>query len=129
MKRALGWAAALCLAAFTAAPTLAAPATPVGSWEVTSGEARYKITACGEGSALCAKLIWLREDQRTEANLAVLNKLVVNGAAKTDDNEWSGNVVFEGRAYDGKMTLVSKNYMTLKGCSGILCQTFQLTRI
>jgi len=27
------------------------------------------------------------------------------------------------------MTLKSTNYMTLKGCSGILCQTYQLTRI
>ena len=127
MTRTLKWAAALAFAALTAAPALAAPATPVGQWQVTSGEARYKVTACGDG--LCAKLVWLREDQRTKKNLAVLNKYVVRGAAKTAGNEWQGNLVFDGKAYDGKMTLVSKNYMTLKGCSGIICQTYQLTRI
>jgi uncharacterized protein (DUF2147 family) len=127
MTRTLRWAAALAIAALTAAPALAAPASPVGQWQVTSGEARYKVTACGGG--LCAKLVWLREDQRTDKNLAVLNKYVVRGAAKTDANEWQGNVVFDGKSYDGKMTLVSKNYMTLKGCSGIICQTYQLTRI
>lgn len=127
MTRTLKWAAALAIAALTAAPALAAPATPVGQWQVTSGEARYKVSACGDG--LCAKLIWLREDQRTDKNLAVLNKYVVRGAEQTDGNEWQGNVVFDGKAYDGKMTLVSKNYMTLRGCSGIICQTYQLTRI
>jgi uncharacterized protein (DUF2147 family) len=127
MTRTLKWAAALAIAALTAAPAFAAPASPVGQWQVTSGEARYKVTACGDG--LCAKLVWLREDQRTDKNLAVLNKYVVRGAAKTDANEWRGNVVFDGKSYDGKMTLVSKNYMTLKGCSGIICQTYQLTRI
>lgn len=129
MTRTLKWAAALCLAALSTAPALAAPASPVGSWEVTTGEARYKITACGDAGELCAKLVWLREDQRTAENLAVLNKYVVRGAEQTDGNQWSGNVVFEGRAYDGTMTLKSTNYMTLKGCSGILCQTYQLTRI
>lgn len=127
MTRTLKWAAALAFAALTAAPTLAASPSPVGSWEVTSGEARYKVTACGDG--LCAKLIWLREDQRTDENLAVLNKYVVRGAEQTNGNEWSGNLVFEGKAYDGTMTLKSQNYMTLRGCSGIICQTYQLTRI
>ena len=129
MTRFFNWAAALGLAALTAAPALAGSASPVGSWEVTTGEARYKITACGDNGELCAKLVWLRDDQRTEQNLAVLNKYVVRGAEQTDANEWQGNLVFDGKAYEGKMILKSTNYMTLKGCSGILCQTYQLTRI
>ena len=129
MTRFLNWAAAVGLAALSTAPALAGPASPVGSWEVTSGEARYRVTTCGDAGELCAKLIWLRDDQRTEGNLAVLNKYIVRGAEQTDGNQWQGNVVFDGRAYDGTMTLKSSNYMTLKGCSGILCQTYQLTRI
>lgn len=129
MTRTLKWAAALFIAALNVAPALAVPATPVGSWEVTTGEARYQVTACGNGGQLCAKLVWLRDDQRTDENLAVLNKYVVRGAEQTGANEWAGNVVFDGRAYEGTMTLRSVNYMTLKGCSGILCQTYQLTRI
>jgi uncharacterized protein (DUF2147 family) len=129
MTRFLSWAAALGLAALSTAPALAASASPVGSWEVTTGEARYKITACGDNGELCAKLVWLRDDQRTEQNLAVLNKYVVRGAEQTDANEWQGNIVFDGKAYEGKMILKSTNYITLKGCSGILCQTYQLTRI
>jgi uncharacterized protein (DUF2147 family) len=127
MTRTLKWAAALAIAALTAAPALAAPASPVGQWQVTSGEARYKVSACGNG--LCAKLVWLREDQRTDENLAVLNKYVVRGASQVDANQWQGNLVFDGKAYDGTMILKSKNSMTLKGCSGMLCQTYQLSRI
>ena len=130
MTRTLKWLAAIGLAALSSAPALAASATPVGSWEVTTGEARYKVTSCGDGGGLlCAKLIWLREDQRTNENLAVLNKYVVRGAQPASANKWEGNVVFEGKTYDGTLTMVSKNYLTLKGCSGILCQTYQLTRI
>lgn len=128
MTRFLSWAAALAFAALVAAPAFAGSASPVGSWEVTTGEARYKVTACGD-KQLCAKLIWLRDDQRTDANLKVLNKYVVRGAQQVDANSWAGNVMFDGRAYDGEMTLRSTNFMTLKGCSGILCQTYQLTRI
>jgi uncharacterized protein (DUF2147 family) len=128
MTRFLKLAAALGRAALSGAPALAGSASPVGSGEVTTGEARYKVTACGDNQ-LCAKLIWLRDDQRTDANLKVLNKYVVRGAQQVDTNSWAGNVVFDGKAYDGEMTLKSTNYMTLKGCSGILCQTYEFTRI
>ena len=128
MTRFLKLAAALGVAALSAAPAFAGAASPVGSWEVTTGEARYKVTACGDNQ-LCARLIWLRDDQRTDANLKVLNKYVVRGAQQIDANSWAGNVVFDGKAYEGEMTLKSTNYMTLKGCSGILCHTYQLTRI
>jgi uncharacterized protein (DUF2147 family) len=97
---------------------------------VTTGEAHYRVSACGEsGDLLCAKLVWLRDDKRTDENLAVLNKYVVRGAQPSAANKWSGNVTFDGHSYDGTMTMVSKNFMTLKGCSGILCQTYELTRI
>jgi uncharacterized protein (DUF2147 family) len=119
---------ALSVALLATIPAIAADPSPVGSWQVTTGEARYKVTSCGSG-ALCAKLIWLRADQRTSEKVAFLNTYVVKGARPAADHQWAGNVVFEGHSYDGTMTLVSKNFMTLKGCSGILCQTYEFTRI
>jgi uncharacterized protein (DUF2147 family) len=129
MKRPLLWiAAVLAFAAFSFSPAFAGGPTPVGTWQVTSGEARYTVTSCG-GGQLCAKLVWLRSDARTADNLAALNKYVVRGAAPAGGGKWSGNVTFNGHSYDGTMELVSKNYMTLKGCSGMLCQTYEFTRI
>ena len=75
--RALGWLAfAVALAAVPAA--FGAGATPLGRWEVTTGEARYTVMGCG--GMLCAKLVWLRNDARTEDDLALLNHYVVRGA-------------------------------------------------
>ena len=128
MKRLLNWIASLAMLALATAPALAASATPVGTWQVTTGEARYAVVSCGGGN-LCAKLVWLRADARTADNLALLNKYVVRGAAPVGGGKWNGNVTFNGHSYDGTMQLVSKNYMTLKGCSGILCQTYEFTRI
>ena len=122
--------AALAVALTVVVPAMAGSVTPVGQWQQTTGEARYKVVACGSGgSELCATLVWLAPSERTEENLALLNTYVVKGATLVDDNEWSGSVVMDGRAYEGTMTLLSKNYMKLKGCSGILCQTFEFTRI
>jgi uncharacterized protein (DUF2147 family) len=54
---------------------------------------------------------------------------VVRGAQPAGNGTWTGNLTMNGNNYAGTMQLVSKNYMTLKGCSGILCQTYEFTRI
>ena len=132
MTRTLKWIAAACFAAMSTAPSLALAATgpsPVGQWLVTSGEARYSVTSCGEGGQLCARLVWLRADARTAENLALLNRYVVRGAQPVGNGRWSGDVTFNGHSYSGTMRLISKNFMTLRGCSGMLCQTYEFTRV
>lgn len=128
MTRTLIRIAAIAFASLAAAPALAAAPSPVGQWQMSTGEARYQVTSCGTGN-LCAKLVWLRSDAQTADNLALLNTYVVREAEPAGERTWSGNVTFDGRVYDGTMTLLSRNLMTLKGCSGILCQTFRLTRV
>jgi uncharacterized protein (DUF2147 family) len=126
----LGWARAstLTLTLFSA-PVLAADLDPVGQWEVTTGESRYRVTHCGNsGKELCAKLTWLREDARTEKNLGLLNKTIVRGAP-ADENEWQGTVVYDGEKYDATVTLISRNAMRVHGCSGMFCKSFELSRL
>ena len=131
MTRTLKWLAAASFAAISTLPSLALAASPspVGTWQVTTGEARYLVTTCGSGGRLCAKLVWLRSDARTADNVALLNHYVVNGAEPEGGGKWSGNVNLNGNSYAGTMQMVSTNFMTLKGCSGILCQTYEFTRI
>lgn len=130
MTRPVRWIAAAALALLSVGPSFATAATtsPVGQWQVTTGEARYTVTSCGDGQ-LCAKLVWLRSDARSDDNLALLNTYVVRGAQPAGNGTWTGKVTFNGNNYAGTMKLVSKNFMTLKGCSGILCQTYEFTRI
>ncbi|MEP7240498.1 MAG: DUF2147 domain-containing protein [Devosia sp.] len=129
MKLILSWFAALFISILALSPALAGGVTPVGKWQVATGEARYVVTSCGKGGTLCAKLVWLSPDARTDENLALLNTYVVTGAQPSGANIWSGSVVMNGKDYAGTMTLVSGNLMRLKGCSGILCQTYEFTRI
>ena len=126
----LGWACAgTMICAIFSSPALAADLNPLGQWEVATGESRYRVTHCGKsGDELCAKLTWLRDDARTDENIALLNKTIVRGAP-ADENKWQGTVVFEGQKFQATVTLVSNNSMRVHGCSGMFCKSFQLNRL
>lgn len=111
-----------------ASPSLAGDLTPIGEWQTTSGESRYEISQCGNGN-LCAKLIWLRSDARTEENLQYLNKNIVDGARRTGANRWKGDVQYGGDVFGGSMTLVSPEKLKLKGCKAIFCQSVEFVRL
>ncbi len=119
-------AAALLCATFAAAPAFAAD--PTGTWQSTTGESRYKVTMCGDGTQLCAKLTWLRDDAKTRENLAYLNHFVVKGAVPTGENIWQGNLAYAGDTYEGSVTLVSERALKLKGCKGMFCQSMNFVR-
>jgi uncharacterized protein (DUF2147 family) len=112
-----------------AAPVCAQDLTPVGTWQTTTGESRYSVSYCGDGTALCAKLIWLRKDAQTPANLALLNKHVVQGARATAANKWRGTVKYDGQTVSGSVTLVNQNKLSLRGCQLIACQNVDFVRI
>jgi uncharacterized protein (DUF2147 family) len=119
-------AAATLTIGFAVTPAFAAD--PTGTWQSTGGESRYKVTYCGDGQQLCAKLTWLREDARTAENLAYLNRYVVKGAIQTGNDSWTGNVAYDGNIYEGNVT-VSANTMRLKGCQGMFCKSMSFNRI
>ena len=120
-------AAALLVAGLAATPAMAAD--PTGQWQTASGDSRYVVTYCGDGNQLCAKLVWLRPDARTDANLAYLNRFVVSGAVPVSANSWKGNVAYDGDVYAGQMTMVSNDQLKLRGCKGMFCQSLSFVRI
>ena len=120
---------ALALTLCAMAPALAQGPTPVGTWQTESGESRYSVSLCGDGTQLCATLTWLRADARTPENLALLNKMVVQGARPTSDNKWRGTVSYDGFKVSGSVTLVSEDRMTLSGCQLIACKQVGFVRV
>jgi uncharacterized protein (DUF2147 family) len=116
-------------AALVAAPTIAQDTSPVGIWEIDSGESRYQVETCGDGTQLCAKLVWLRDDARTAENLAYLDTYVVEGARFNGANAWQGQVNYEGDTFDGRLTMVDADTIRLNGCKGIFCKSMELERI
>jgi len=103
--------------------------TPAGAWESTTGESRYKVSMCGDGTQLCAKLTWLRSDARTAENLQYLNKYVVRGAKASGPNSWKGSVSVNGESATGSITAIGTNKLRLIGCRIVLCQTMEFNRI
>lgn len=103
--------------------------SPAGTWQITSGESRYKVEMCGDGTALCATLVWLREDVRTPENLAYLNKMVVVEARQARPLKWEGEVTHEGKTYRGNITLIDGNTLRMAGCKAVACESMIFTRV
>ncbi len=106
------------------APALAAD--PTGTWAATDGKSRYEITYCGDGEALCGKLIWLRDAD--DPNRAYLNEVVVQGA-QAAENKWTGTVIHEGGRYNGTMVMTDEESLRVTGCQAIFCRTVDLTKV
>jgi uncharacterized protein (DUF2147 family) len=124
-------AAALLVAALGVAPVLAADTkpTPTGTWQTVDGQARVRVTLCGDGTELCAKLMALNGEARTPGNLQLLNRYVVEQAEPGDANEWSGTLHYDGHTAPGHIVLVSANAITVSGCQMGLCKTLQVRRV
>lgn len=124
-----GVAIAALLSLSLAVPASADSANPSGQWQSLGGEARYRVTLCGDGTQLCAKLTWLRSDARTAENLPYLNRFIINGADSTGANKWSGTVVYEGKNVNGSVTLVGANRLKVNGCRLVVCQSLEFKRM
>jgi len=124
-------AAATLLFSLLASPVLAggAKASPAGTWQTVDGQARVRVTMCGDGTQLCAKLTALSGEARTPGNLQLLNRYVVQGAKLDDSNGWAGTLHFDGQTADGHIILVSANAITVSGCQMGLCKTLLFRRL
>ena len=112
------------------APVLAEPMDPTGLWAVDDGESRYEITLCGDGTQLCAKLVWIRPDVISDRNKVYLNTYVINKAKRKTDREWRGGAVIYGFPIAGSVRAHSKDRMTLRGCALlVICFTKRLSKM
>jgi uncharacterized protein (DUF2147 family) len=123
-------AAATLALALSIAPAFAGNLpSPAGTWQITSGESRYEVEMCGDGTALCATLVWLRDDVRTPENLAYLNKMVVVEAEQARPLKWEGRVTYEGKSYNGNITMLDGNTLRMAGCKAVACESMIFNRV
>jgi hypothetical protein len=110
------------------AVSLAQEATPEGVWRDEYGTT-LKISLCGDGTQLCAVLLDVQGESRTEANLAYVNQQVLQ-ADMTAPNKWQGTVVFDGKEAHSTITQVAADTIEIEGCrAAILCQTLAFNRV
>lgn len=103
--------------------------SPAGTWQSVDGTTRFEITLCGDGTEVCAKLVYLSGEAATAENLQYLNQYVLLGAKRALENKWRGQAEYLGEIVKGTMTMVSSDVMTINGCKGALCQKFELVRL
>ncbi|SMQ70458.1 Uncharacterized conserved protein, DUF2147 family [Devosia lucknowensis] len=117
------------IAAFAAASIAPAFASPVGMWEIEMRDSRYDVQLCGDGTQLCAELVWLGNGADNAENLPYMNTLLIDHARQTRPNQWKGELHIYGQKAAGTITQVSADQITLKGCVAlVICKTYQMYR-
>lgn len=104
-------------------------ASPEGTWEIEMRDSRYEVSLCGDGTELCAKLIWLGNGADSPENLPYLNTFLIEEARPTGPGEWKGDLHLYGQSAAGTITQVGPDQITLTGCVAlILCKSYQMHR-
>ena len=107
-----------------------AVASPVGTWEIESRDSRYEVTMCGDGTQLCAELIWLGNGADSEKNLPYLNTMMIDGAKQVKPNQWRGQLHLYGKTAPGTITQVSDDVVRIKGCLLVVaCRSYTRNRL
>ena len=121
---------AVLLALAFSLPAVAAPLSPVGTWEIEFGDSRYEVTLCGDGTELCGKLIWLGNGGDTPENLPYLNTLLIDHAKRLGPYRWRGDLNLWGQTATGTIDLVSNDLFLTQGCVlFVICRTYKFYRI
>jgi len=135
-KTTLAALAAAGLMALTSTAALAQDAK--GEWVRPNGASKIQISSCG--SALCGKLVWLKDPRNDTENpdaskrgRSLVGVQIVQSMKPTGkDGQWKGKVynAEDGKTYTGLMQLTAGNKLKLEGCvmGGLICKGETWTR-
>ena len=119
---------AFSILALISTSAMAQEGSPNGTWRDEFGTT-IQFSLCGDGTQLCAVLLDVQGESRTEANLAYLNQQIMQ-ADQTAENEWKGTVTFDGSDAASTITQVAPDTIEIQGCrAAVLCQTLAFSRI
>lgn len=128
-------------AAFPPALIAGGPDAVLGAWYNAEKDAQIEIVRCGE--KYCGKVIWLKEPNYPEGSkdgaagtpkldhnnpepalrkMPIIGLQIVHDFSYVKENSWIRGRVYDpknGKTYQGKMTLVSPNQLSLRGFIGI----------
>ncbi len=120
------------LTAILAIPMLVSPAfalSPEGKWEIEMRDSRYDVTLCGDGTQLCAELVWLGNGADSPENLPYLNTMLIDHAKQVAPDQWKGELSIYGQKAAGTITQDSENSITVEGCVlFVICKSYRMYR-
>ena len=84
---------------------------PFGTWMRPSTGTQVNFYNCG--GKLCGKIVAVKDQSRK----GEIGTVIMNGAARTSDNEWRGDVLNteDGKTYSGVVTLEGPNALKPEG--------------
>ncbi len=104
--------------------------TPVGNWQAEDGDSRYRVTLCGDGTQLCAKLVWINPAKINDRNQQYIDKYVIYQAWRSRPSEWRGDIDIYGTVVGGSVKQLGMDAVRVTGCAfWVFCESFLLRRI
>lgn len=111
-------------------------ATATGLWLTQKGDARIQVSKCG--SALCGKVVWLKDaidpltkkpqtdDKNPNPALATRSMIGVQlfiGMNPVGPNSWAGKIynADDGGTYESKVKVLGPGQLSVEGCLGAIC--------
>jgi uncharacterized protein (DUF2147 family) len=109
---------------------------PAGIWLTQAGDAKIRISRCGD--ALCGNVVWLREpidratgrpqvdDKNEDASLRqrpIIGLPLFLGMKAVAAQRWSGQIynADNGRTYASTVTLQGPERLEVQGCVAVFC--------
>jgi len=112
------------------APSLAAEIDPLGLWELKSGDSRFDFSYCGDGTRLCAKVVWLNDYQMTTPARKQLGTTALDQAVHVGANTWKGPMTYDGHTATATLSFTSPNDLTVSGCFlAVFCRSYELKKV
>lgn len=132
------------IAVVAAAPASAQSADPVGVWLTEKGDARVKVSKCGNG--ICGVIVGLKDpiDRATgqpqiddkNPNPALQTRPVIGislfiGMRPSGPSKWTGQIynADDGGTYVSHVTHDGGDALRVEGCVGVICGGETWTRI
>ena len=129
---------------FAASPVLAEGAEPIGVWLTEKGDARVKVSKCG--NAICGVIVALKDpiDRATgqpqlddkNPNPALRTRPVMGislfiGMRPSGPGKWTGQIynADDGGTYLSHVTFAGGDALHVEGCVGMICGGETWTRI
>ena len=136
-------ALAALMAATPAKAQGAAGGRPDGIWLTQAGDAKIRVSRCGDG--ICGVVVWLKEpidpatgkpqvdDKNLNPALAkrpIIGLSLFSTMRPVGPNQWSGQIynADDGKVYASKVSVAGPATLKVEGCVGAFCGGEEWTR-
>jgi uncharacterized protein (DUF2147 family) len=124
-------------------PAAAQSDDPNGIWLTQAGDARVRVSRCGD--ELCGTVVWLKDkidpstgrpftdDKNPDRALAkrpMIGLPLFLGMRRAGPGKWSGHIynADDGRTYVSNISITGPSTLKVEGCVGALCGSESWTR-